>query len=70
MRLVCKQEIITHREMSDHNKTNNASTIKLSPEIEERMRIMANLIIDRIFEDKKNNTLRFMQQVNKIEKTD
>lgn len=37
----------------------NAGTSKkqLDPEIEKKMRILANLIIDRIFEDRKNKHL-------------
>ena len=50
------------------NNDVNKTKTKVSPEMEQRMRVLANLIIDRIFEDKKNNTLRFKSKNKK--KTD
>lgn len=32
---------------------------QITPEMEQKMRVLANLIIDRIFEDKRNNALKF-----------
>lgn len=43
----------------------NSETTKskqITPEDEKRMRIMANLIIDRIYEDKRNGTLKFQPE--------
>lgn len=34
---------------------------EITPEEERRMRIIANLLIDKIFEDKSNNSLKFKQ---------
>lgn len=41
----------------------NAPTNKkqLSPELEEKMRVLANLIIDRIFEDRKTKQFSIKQ---------
>lgn len=39
---------------------NVAKPNQITPEIEEKMRKIANLIIDRVFEDKINNTLKFV----------
>ena len=37
----------------------NKQSVQITPEAEKLMRLIANLIIDRIFEDKKNNALKF-----------
>lgn len=39
---------------------NDSKPIQITPEIEEKMRMIANLVIDRIFEDKKNKSLKFV----------
>lgn len=43
---------------------NDAKPIKITPEMENKMRLLANLIIDRVFEDYKNNTLRLKSNSN------
>lgn len=43
---------------------NNAKPIKITLEMENKMRLLANLIIDRVFEDYKNNTLRLKSNSN------
>ncbi len=43
----------------------NKQAVQITPEMERRMRLMANLIIDRIYEDKKNKTLKFQLNSNK-----
>ncbi|OGC59956.1 hypothetical protein A3A70_02940 [candidate division WWE3 bacterium RIFCSPLOWO2_01_FULL_42_11] len=43
----------------------NKQPVQITPEMEKRMRLMANLIIDRIYEDKKNHTLKFQSNSNK-----
>lgn len=47
--------------MSDTNKkiTLKKPSVNITPEMERRMRLLANLVIDRIFEDKQNNTFKF-----------
>ena len=42
----------------------------ITPEMEQKMRLFANLIIDRIFEDKKNNTLKFQSNSKNSKKAD
>jgi len=39
---------------------NTPKLTEITPEIEDKMRLMANLIIDRIFDDKKNQSLKFV----------
>lgn len=43
----------------------NEQPVQITPEMEKRMRLIANLIIDRIYEDKKNHALRFQSNSNK-----
>ncbi len=38
---------------------------QITPEMERRMRLLANLIIDRIFEDKKNEVMKFKPDSSK-----
>lgn len=40
----------------------NVKSNQVTPENERRMRLFANLIIDRIYEDKRNNTLKFQSK--------
>lgn len=49
----------------DKQTDTDAKSSQITPEIERRMRLIANLIIDRIFEDKKNNALKFRPSSNK-----
>ncbi len=48
----------------------NKQAIQITPEMENKMRLIANLIIDRIFEDKKNNTLKFTSNSNGLQGKD
>lgn len=52
------------------NKTNKSRIEVKRPltqeEIEQRMRTIANLIIDRMYEDKKNNRLMFQSSSNQV----
>ncbi len=44
----------------DNNEAiKNAKNVQITPEIERRMRLIANLIIDKIFEDKQKKVLKF-----------
>lgn len=45
-------------------------SVQITPEMERRMRLMANLIIDRIYEDKKNNRLIFQASSNRVANPD
>lgn len=42
----------------------NKQSVQITPGMDKLMRLMANLIIDRIFEDKKNNSLKFTSNSN------
>ncbi len=48
----------------------NKQPVQITPEMENKMRLIANLIIDRIFEDKKNNTLKFTSNSNRLQDKD
>lgn len=52
--------------MSDEGNqlVKNIKDVQITPEMERRMRIIANLIIDKIFEDKLNNTLKFQSNTH------
>lgn len=44
----------------DNNEAiKNAKNVQITPEIERRMRLIANLIIDRLFEDQQKKALKF-----------
>ena len=55
--------------MDKQVKTDSKSS-EITPEMEKRMRLIANLIIDRIYEDKKNNALKFRSNANKHQNDD
>ncbi len=48
-----------HKPTATENATIGLEENKKELEIEERMRILANLIIDRVLDDQKNGKLRF-----------
>lgn len=48
----------------DKQTNTDSKSSQITPEMERRMRLFANLIIDRIFEDKKNNALKFRSNSN------
>jgi hypothetical protein len=49
----------------DNRTIDQLKVVQLSAADERKMRLMANLIIDRIFEDKKNNVLKFRPDFDK-----
>lgn len=49
----------------DKQTNTDSKSSEITPEMEKRMRLIANLIIDRIYEDKKNNALKFRSNSNK-----